>query len=109
MIAMVEAHTAIVDSYVSGELVLDQDDVPMRFAHVRPDADLWPEQAQFVEAAAKRVALAVRYAWPDVFDEGGHTASAEDDWKAMLLLGPAGSGKSFAIEKVLEDAMLSGA
>jgi hypothetical protein len=107
-LAMLRAHTDIVQDYLSGRLVLGDDPVPDRHAHVRFSAVLEQEQAVVAETMRRRWQIAVEHAWPDEWQDAQQVAGAgraEDDWRAFCVLGPAGSGKSYTVQTVVAEAI----
>ena len=79
-LAMVEAHTAVVDAYISGELVLGRDEVPVRRVPVH-DAlpkELHAEQWRVVDAIMTSVEQSVQRGL-----DGGNVSTRE--WACLLF------------------------
>ena len=106
-IAMLEAHIAIVDSYLSGELILGRDAIPQRRAEL-PEGPVPLDSLQWsiVDAIRQRVESALRLAWPDDWFDDQPRKAASDTMlqQPFVVLGPAGSGKSSAVKKAIQDA-----
>ena len=110
-IAMIKAHTALVDDYWEGRLVLGRDAEPARH-HYNPVGQitsLEPEQIPVADLIGKRWRRAVELAWPDDYEDDYRNPSADEDVRPIAVLGPAGSGKSFLIKVVMQDAMANDA
>jgi hypothetical protein len=114
-LAMIRAHTDIVKDFLEGRLVLGADPVPDRHAHVRFAGALEGEQAVVAETIRQRWKLAYDYTWPDEWQEAQGEAGAAgarrdaEDWRAVCVLGPAGSGKSYTIQTIVAEAMQNSA
>ena len=109
-LAMVAAHTEIVDSYLSGELVLGRDEPPVR--RVTSDVPnlpqhLHPEQWRVVDAIRRKYTQAIAEAW----SEHGLTPPGQPvrHNEPLAVLGPAGSGKSTAVQVAVAEAAEAGA
>jgi len=108
-LAMLRAHADIIDDYLSGNLVKDQDPVPPRHLHTRFGGTLSDEQPAIADLIVKRWRRAVDLAWPAEYDEDMQRPQDAEDNRPLALLGPAGSGKSFLMKVVMTDAMEQGA
>ena len=111
-LAMVTAHASVVDAYLVGELVVGRDPVPRRRAqlggvHIEPLPDQW----HVIDSIQRRVQLAMRLACPDDLEQAGARGGQDeqDDMRALVVLGPAGSGKSTAVKVAMQHAMEAGA
>ena len=119
ILAMVDAQTKVVDDFLCGKLVIGVDDVPI-VGRAPPRAgaygSLWPEQNEVVQMINWRVQSAMKATWAaEQMAEGQDVAAGQleeiykEDMRAIAILGPAGSGKTFAIEIALRDAIAAGA
>ena len=106
-LAMLRAHAAVIDAYLSGELVLGVDPVPRRAVHGVPDVnELDQEQWRVVDAIGGSVTLSQQLADPDYMEEVGYHY---DRTQVMAVLGPAGSGKSTAVQVAVRQALANDA
>ena len=103
-LAMVRAHAAVVDGYMSGELVLGRDAVPIRRlpAHAALPTELHDEQWRVVDSIMTNVHLALQGLEIDVEPQ---IMTAKRDTAPMAVLGPAGSGKSTAVQVAIQQAL----
>ena len=106
-LAMLRAHAAVIDSYLSGELVLGVDPIPQRAVHGVPDVrELNQEQWRVVDAIGSSVNLSQQLADPDYVERG---LVAKDRTQVTAVLGPAGSGKSTAVQVAVRQALANDA
>ena len=103
-LAMIRAHTAVVDGYLSGELVLGRDAVPIRRlpAHAALPTELHDEQWRVVDSIMAAVHLALQSLR---VDDDPVTHPVRPETAAMAVLGPAGSGKSTAVQVAIQQAL----
>eukprot|EP00971_Amphidinium_carterae_P156474 3101712-Amphidinium_carterae.2 len=110
-LAMIEAHIAIVDGYWSGELVLGVDATPMR--RLPEGASLPPGLEQEQWMVVDRINNRVQEALQQRQDQDDRQDWASAPWfkssQAMAVLGPAGSGKSTAVQVAVHKAIESNA
>ena len=120
IVAMAAAHADVVDGYLSGQLLLGRDAPPRREVGLPGGpVELDREQWQIVDSVDAWVAEAAAAAWPDErawdedWDEGpAAPARAQPQAEARqpyAVLGPAGSGKSTAVQVAICRAMGAGA
>jgi hypothetical protein len=107
-IAMIRAHTEIVDAYLDGDMDVGRDEPPPRQAYLRggdaADIHLDLEQWRVVNAIDNRVQTALAMANQDFGEEGGEDAAFHFR-TPYAVLGPAGSGKSTAIQVAMKICM----
>ena len=120
ILAMLEAHTAVVDAYFSGALNVEDDPVPIPGLFAAPELGfrgaLDPEQVTVVDNVREMVKWAVQRRYPDEataedlrnFTET-HSESAPRTGRPLCILGPAGSGKSTCVEVAIRRAVEAGA
>jgi len=108
-LAMVRAHTTIVDAYIAGDLQDDVDEPPPRMAHMERAHGLGPtnlpiaaEQWHAIETIRKRVEVATSEAWGDEYFGEPPAALPKTPY---AVLGPAGSGKSTAVKLAIKEAL----
>ena len=112
-LAMVQAHTAVVDGYLSGELVLGRDEIPTVRRMPTGAAALPPkldkEQWKVVDRIHGLVVRSIELASEQ--EETGDYALEDKErrWAPLAVLGPAGSGKSTAVQTVVQMAIDQGA
>ena len=114
-LAALSARIELVDAYLSGEMtVADNPNPPLHGVARLPSGGikLSAEQAQVVQTLRARVQLALDARWPEDNSVdawgvwlGGNTVHN----KVSCVLGPAGSGKTTAVEIVLAEAARKGA
>ena len=116
VVAQVQARIELVDAYLSGQLQRGP-------ADATPPADapssinvssFAPEQSFVYTTLQERVQVAMRERWPDDADEDAWrhwllTSDTADVRRPLAVLGPAGSGKSTAVQAVLRAAVRNGA
>ena len=120
VLSMLEARTAVVDAYLSGQLALDVDMPPQPDLLAAPEVgyrgELDPEQAVVVEHVRNMVRWALERRYPedadpaqlhDFLDRTRH--SPPQVLQPFCVLGPAGSGKSTALEVAVQRAAEAGA
>eukprot|EP00971_Amphidinium_carterae_P339392 6477165-Amphidinium_carterae.1 len=91
-LAMIAAHTEVVDLYISGRLVIGVDEIPTRALHHGGrslPSELHQEQWRVVDTIATSVRASLEEAWREEPVSNFTTV-------AHAILGPAGSGKSTA-------------
>ncbi|CAE8634388.1 unnamed protein product, partial [Polarella glacialis] len=115
-IAMLKAHTELIDAYLTGELNLATDTVPVPAYRAAPelgvDVELAIDQAAVVEDVRRAVRLAMDRRWPEEIDADAWAQwlrSDADQTTPIAVLGPAGSGKTTAIEVAIRRAAAAGA
>ena len=120
ILAMLEAHTAVVDAYLTGALNLEDDPVPISGLFAAPELGfrgaLDPEQVMAVDNVREMVEWAVQRRYPDEataedlrnFTET-HLERAPRKGRPLCILGPAGSGKSTCVEVAIRRAVEAGA
>ena len=114
-LAALAARSELVDAYLSGEMSVTQTpNPPLHGVAQLPSGhiELSPEQARVVQHLRESVQSALDAKWPEdnSVDAWGvwldrHTFSN----RATCVLGPAGSGKTTAVEIVLTEAVRKGA
>ncbi len=115
VISMQKANTEFVDKYLSGELTAE-DEVPQfnpyPVAAVNPEA----EQREVIEAVLRRTRTAMQLRWPtdpangEGSEEGPQFQPPDREQESpYAVLGPAGSGKSTAVEIAIGEAVAEGA
>ena len=110
VLSMLESCTGVIDAYLAGDLSLDNHGLPLPdyFLHapeVGYRGELGPEQAVVVEHVRTMVNMALQQRYPEDADPDAmqtfvrqlHTARAQVA-RPFCMLGPAGSGKSTAVE-----------
>ncbi|CAE7607678.1 Pif1 [Symbiodinium sp. CCMP2592] len=120
VLSMVESRTAVIDAYLSGQLALDEDMPPadgfLDAPEVGYQGELDPEQAVVVEHIRTMVNLALERRYPE--DPDGTAmqeyvrklqTSRAQVARPFCVLGPAGSGKSTAVEVAIRRAVDAGA
>eukprot|EP00971_Amphidinium_carterae_P325514 6455815-Amphidinium_carterae.1 len=104
--AMIAAHTEVVDLYISGRLVLGVHEIPTRAIQNRGGSlpsQLHEEQWRVVDTIADSVRKSVEEAWVE------EPPSNSFKTVAHAVLGPAGSGKSTAVQVAVHQAVDQGA
>ena len=116
VLAMLESHTSLVDSYLTGRLNLQDDPEPEPTIFSAPELGfqgaLAPEQAVIVDTIREMVTLALQRRYPE--------ETGAEDFRQILeacpragrpvcILGPAGSGKSTCVEVAIHRATQAGA
>ena len=120
VLSMLEARTAVVDSYLSGQLVLDVDMPPQPDLLAAPEVgyrgELDPEQAVVVEHVRNMLRWALERRYPEDADPTQlhdflerTRRSPPQVLQPFCVLGPAGSGKSTALEVAVQRAAEAGA
>ena len=117
MLAQLAARTELCDAYLDGSLTLEgHPEPPLSGWEKSHSVRLAPEQWHVVGAVAEQVKKALRARWPE--DEDDWDPQVWADWavspsdlqaKPIAVLGPAGSGKSTAVERAICDAVAQGA
>eukprot|EP00971_Amphidinium_carterae_P308942 6138870-Amphidinium_carterae.1 len=105
-LAMIAAHTEVVDLYLSGRLVIGVHEIPTRSTQHRGGSlpsQLHPEQWRVVDTITENVRASLEDAWAE------EPTSNCFKQKAHAILGPAGSGKSTAVQVALQQAVDNGA
>ena len=118
MLSMLAARIELVDAYLSGQLRVEDDLAAGAGADLAADEFLdptllAPEQELVRWNVVAAAASAVATKWPD----DGAEAAGWADWlaepgspsRAFAVLGPAGSGKTTAVELAVTEAVRSGA
>ena len=114
-LAALAAQTELVDAYLSGEMTVDEvPNPPLHGVAQAPGGiiELSAEQSRVVQILSRRVHDAIQARWPDDNSVDAWGVWLEDTCKqnrVSCVLGPAGSGKSTAVEIVLSDAIRKGA
>jgi hypothetical protein len=104
ILSMVRAHRSLVDGYLSGQLDRASDPVPHRFAHVQQGPfELEADQQNIVSFALDRLRTSLSLAWPE--SEEARITAESADRSVISISGPAGSGKSYAIEALVHTAV----
>ncbi|CAE7253627.1 pif1 [Symbiodinium sp. CCMP2592] len=114
-LAMLTARIELIDAYLSGDMTVEGEAAPpldgvARVAHA--EVRVAPEQAAVINVIGRRVQHAVVTRWPEDREVEGWAAWLEQDVaanRATVILGPAGSGKSTAVEIALDRAVQAGA
>ncbi|OLP81254.1 hypothetical protein AK812_SmicGene38227 [Symbiodinium microadriaticum] len=120
VLAMLESRTAVVDAYLSGQLVLDVDCPPQPELLAAPEVgyrgELDPEQAVVVEHVRNMLYWALERRYPGEADPNQlhefldrTRRSPPQVLQPFCVLGPAGSGKSTALEVAIRRAAEAGA
>ena len=120
VLAMLDAHTTVIDAYLSGSLTLEEAPQPPQEHFAAPELGfqgrLEPEQAAVLGNIKEMVVWALRRRYPDEA-----TAAALQEFleqpesqrprvaKPFCVLGPAGSGKSTSVEVAIRRAVEAGA
>ena len=104
-LAMLRAHSDMIQDYKNGNLVVGRDPTPPRHAHMQFAAELEPEQALVATALSRRWRRACELAWPDEIADQEPQGPAAEDCQPYAVLGPAGSGKSFTVQAVIREAL----
>ena len=117
MLAQLAARTELCDAYLEGSLTVEaHPEPPLRGLEKSYSVRLAPEQQHVLDAVARQVDRALRARWPE--DEGDWDPDVWADWavsssdlqtKPVAVLGPAGSGKSTAVEMAIRHAVEKGA
>lgn len=114
LLSMLAAHTSLIDGYLSGELVLGVDPAPTRWG-IAPGmgrVELDVLQSRIVDAIVLRTRQAVERAWPDPWKDDIDPAEEFLEWRRsrpFAILGPAGSGKSTAVQLAMQHCIAAGA
>ena len=117
--SMLAARTDLVDAYLSGELLLSEQPSPALHGTASTSTGtitLAAEQQTIIQTIVSRVEAAMKAKWPDDAD----SLEAWNSWlnrtqcvpfqnTVSVVLGPAGSGKSTAVETALKQAVRNGA
>ncbi|CAE7357688.1 pif1 [Symbiodinium sp. CCMP2592] len=114
-LAMLTARIELVDAYLSGDMTVEREAAPpldgvARVAHA--EVRVAPEQATVINVVGRRVQHAMVTKWPEDREVEGWATWLEQDVAAnsvTVVLGPAGSGKSTAVEIALDRAVQAGA
>ena len=117
MLAQLAARTELCDAYLEGSLTVEEHpEPPLRGLEKSYPVRLAPEQQHVVDAVARQVDRAMRARWPE--DAGDWDPDVWADWavsrsdlqtKPAAVLGPAGSGKTTAVEMAIRYAVDKGA
>ena len=114
-LAMLAARIELIDAYLSGETTVDTEPAPALdgIAQVAGSAiQVAPEQAAIINSIGQRVQQALHMKWPEDAEVDAWGAWLEKEGPAnvpTVVLGPAGSGKSTAVEIALDRAVQNGA
>lgn len=114
-LAMLAARIELIDSYLSGEMTVEKEPAPAvdGVARVAGAAiKVAPEQANIINFIRQRVRHALLAKWPENADVDSWATWLEHEAYAntpTVVLGPAGSGKSTAVEIALDEAVEAGA
>ena len=117
ILSMIAARVELVDAYLSGELSVMEEPEPQLHPTIATPSgklQLAPEQAAVVDTLTRRVDRAVEAKWPNDADvdawgvwlDRQHAQFAN---VVSVVLGPAGSGKSTAVEIAMRRAIEKGA
>ena len=116
-LSMLAARTEMVDAYLSGDLTKTEHPDPALYGTASTSIgsiNLAAEQQTIIQTITTRVKKAMQAKWPDDADD----LEAWNTWLARrtpfqtnvsVVLGPAGSGKSTAVETALRQAVQHGA
>ena len=118
-LSMLQGRVELIDAYISGDLTLAENPSPALHGSAltsRGTIQLAAEQKLVMQTITNRVEAALQAKWPgdadDVeawgvwLDQNQHRPFQN---KVSVVLGPAGSGKSTAVEIALEHAVRNGA
>ena len=114
-LTMLASRIELIDAYLSGELTVAENPAPPLHGVARFDGEnleLAPEQAGVIAMITDRVEHALQAKFPeerDVDAWGVWLDSKPSQNKVSIVLGPAGSGKSTAVEVALDRAIKQGA
>ena len=116
-LSMLAARRELVDAYLSGELTKSENPDPALYGTASTSMgsiNLAAEQQTIIKTITARVEKSMQAKWPDDADD----LEAWNTWLARrnpfqnsvsVVLGPAGSGKSTAVETALKQAVQHGA
>ena len=107
----------LIDAYLKGERKVQDDPDPVlpgqSTGRLAPGERLTPEQATILNSLNEAVRLALERRYPDEDDADSWKVYVENvqfaNIKANAILGPAGSGKTTAVEIAIDRAVESGA
>ena len=117
MLAQLAARTELCDAYLEGSLTVEEHpEPPLSALEKAYSVRLAPEQQRILDAVARQVDRALRARWPedaedwdpDVWADWA-VASSDVQTKPDAVLGPAGSGKTTAVEMAIRSAVEKGA
>ncbi|CAE7455269.1 Pif1 [Symbiodinium pilosum] len=114
-LSMLASRIELIDAYLTGELTTAENPAPPLHGVARFDGEnleLAPEQAGVIAMITDRVEHALQAKFPeerDVEAWGVWLDSKPSQNKVSVVLGPAGSGKSTAVEVALDRAIKQGA
>ncbi|CAE7474952.1 unnamed protein product, partial [Symbiodinium sp. CCMP2592] len=114
-LAMLPARIELIDAYLSGEMTVEKEPEPALDGVAKvasANIKVAPEQANVIHTIRRRVQHALEAKWPE--------DNQVDSWaiwfdqaapanRPTVVLGPAGSGKSTAVEIALAEAVKAGA
>ncbi|CAE7343606.1 pif1 [Symbiodinium sp. CCMP2592] len=115
VLALVRARIELVDAYLSGELQLSTDARTKPEATTQIDrADFAPDQGFAYMTVMRKVMQALEHRWPEDGDERSWGAWVTATRAAVVerptaVLGPAGSGKSTAVQAAIREAVRASA
>ncbi|CAE7536493.1 pif1 [Symbiodinium sp. CCMP2592] len=114
-LAMLTARIELIDAYLSREMTVDRNPAPPLDGAARVSGEaieVAPEQANVITSIGNRVRHAMQAKWPEDREVDGWASWLERDVAvniATVVLGPAGSGKTTAVEIALDQAVKAGA
>ena len=114
-LAMLAARIELIDAYLSGEMTVERNPAPAVDGVARVASStiqVAPEQANIINTIRRRVQHALVAKWPDDHNIDSWEVWLEREGPAnttTVVLGPAGSGKSTAVEIALDEAVKTGA
>ena len=114
-LAMLAARIELIDAYLSGEMTVEKEPEPALDGVAKvagTNIKVAPEQAKIIQTIRRRVRHALLAKWPEDNQVESWATWLEQEEKAntpTVVLGPAGSGKSTAVEIALAEAVQAGA
>ena len=114
-LAMLTARIELIDAYLSGEMTVDKEPEPALDGVAKvasTNIKVAPEQAKIINTIRRRVRHALLAKWPEDNQVESWATWLEQEGNANIptvVLGPAGSGKSTAVEIALPEAVNAGA
>ena len=114
-LAMLTARIELIDAYLSGEMTVDKEPEPALDGVAKvasTNIKVAPEQAKIINTIRRRVRHALLAKWPEDNQVESWATWLEQETNANIptvVLGPAGSGKSTAVEIALAEAVQAGA